>query len=123
MARRRRVTPAGPITTRGRIALSAVMILMGIVLGFATALGLYQVTKRSVRESTTIGWLLCGSGQFVDDVESGNRGRRMICRNADGTEVSARNNLVAVKMALPFIVFYAGTGVLIAWTIGARRQV
>lgn len=108
-------------TVRSRIYLSGVMLLIALVLGFATAIGLYQLTKTHVRESVLFGRLLCGEGQRVDDVANSNRGRRMICVDANGTEVSARNNLIAVKMALPFILLYGGTGLLIAWTVGSRR--
>ena len=107
-----------PLTVKGRIYLSGVMVLIALVLGFATSLGLYQVMKTHIRESALLGHLLCGAGQRVDDVPGKNKSRRMICRDMDGVEVSARNNPVAVKMALPFIVLYAGTGIIIAWTVG-----
>lgn len=104
--------------------MSGVMVLIALVLGFATSLGLYQVMKTHIRESALFGRLLCGAGQRVDDVPGKNNSRRMICRDMDGVEVSARSNLVAVKMALPFILLYAGTGMLIAWTVGqgGRRE-
>lgn len=119
--RKRRLSRAvdHPLTTKGRIYLSGVMIVIALVLGFATSVGLYQATKTYVRQSALFGRIFCGEGQWVDDAPSRNRSRRMICRNADGVEVSERNNLIAVKMALPFILLYGGTGLLIAWTVGA----
>ncbi|MBX9454822.1 MAG: hypothetical protein KL863_01620 [Rhizobium sp.] len=122
--RKRRLSSAvhHPVTLKGRIYLSGVVILIALVLGFATSIGLYQATKTHLRESTLFGRLLCGEGQWVDDAPSNNRSRRMICRNADGVEVSERNNLIAVKMALPFILLYAGTGLLAAWTVGAGSR-
>ena len=110
-----------PITVKGRIYLSVTMVLIALVLGFATSVGLYQVFRTHLRQSASFGRLFCGEGLHVDDTTSGSRSRRLICRDGEGTEVGPRNNLIAVKMALPFILIYGGTGILLAWTIGARR--
>jgi len=109
-----------PISTKGRVILSACMLLVAIVLGFAASQVLYQTNRDLLRQSDTIGYVLCGSGQHIDEVPTG-KGRRMICRDGAGVEVSARNNLIAVNMALPFIVMFAVPGLLVAWMLDFRE--
>lgn len=109
------------MSRRGRAALSGFLLLAAIILGFAASTALYQVKRDFFRSSAVMGTLLCGSGQHIDDVSSPQRSRRMICRDAEGTEVSARNNLIAVKMALPFIVLFAVPALWFAWTADLRR--
>ena len=109
-----------PITRRDRLVLSACLLLVSIVLGFAASIALYQFNRSLFRSSPVIGYLLCGEGQRIDDVPSPPHSRRMICRNAEGEEVSVRNNLIAVKMALPFIVLIAVPGLWFAWTADLR---
>jgi hypothetical protein len=99
-----------PITRSGRLILAGCVLLVSVVLGFAASTGLYQAHRQAARSSPVLGRLLCGPGQRVGDVPAGRRGRRLICRNEHGHEVSARNNLVAVWMALPFILLIAGPG-------------
>lgn len=117
-----RYSQGQPITRRGRLMLSGCLLLVAIVLGFAASVALYQVNRNLFRSSAVIGTILCGSGQRVDDVPSPPHSRRMICRNAEGVEVSARNNLIAVKMALPFIVLIAVPGLWFAWTANLRMS-
>jgi hypothetical protein len=111
---------AKPISTKGRLYLSGCMLLVAMVLGFAASLVLYQTNRDLMRQSDVVGYVLCGQGQHIDDVPSG-KGRRMICRDASGTEVSARNNFIAVNMALPFIVMFAMPGLLVAWMVDFRE--
>lgn len=113
-----------PITVRGRLILSGCMLLVALVLGFAASVALYQMNRDVLRQSDALGYVLCGDGQHVDDVPSGRKGTRMICRNPAGVEVSARNNFVAVNMALPFIAFFAMPGLMLVWMVDwhqARR--
>jgi hypothetical protein len=111
----------GPITRKGRMIMSGCLLLAAIVLGFGASIALYQVNRELFRSSDAIGYVLCGSGQHVDDVPSGSNSRRMICRDAAGTEVSARNNLIAVKMALPFMVLFGIPLQLLAWVVQWRE--
>lgn len=110
-----------PISTKGRLILSGCMLLVALVLGFAASVVLYQTNRELMRGSDVIGYVLCGQGQHIDDVPSGRKGRRMICRDEAGVEVSARNNLIAVNMALPFIVMFAIPGLLVAWMVDFRE--
>jgi hypothetical protein len=96
-----------PISRGGRLIVAACLLLAAVVLGFAASIALYQFNRDLVRSSEGLGRLLCGEGQHVDDVPTRPRGTRMICRDAAGVEVSARNNLIAVKMALPFVLVIA----------------
>lgn len=109
-----------PISTKGRIILSVCMLLVATVLGFAASQVLYQTNRDLLRQSDTVGYVLCGSGQRIDEVPTG-KGRRMICRDAAGAEVSARNNFIAINMALPFIVMFAMPGLLVAWMMDFRE--
>lgn len=109
-----------PISTKGRVFLSGCMLLVALVLGFAASVVLYQTNRELMRQSDVLGYVLCGEGQHIDDVPTG-KGRRMICRDAAGTEVSARNNMIAVNMALPFIVMFAMPGLLMAWMLDFRE--
>jgi hypothetical protein len=97
------------------------MLLVALVLGFATSVALYQVNRDVLRRSDALGYILCGEGQHIDDVPSGRKGRRMICRDGAGIEVSARNNFIAVNMALPFIVIFAIPGLMLAWMVDWRE--
>lgn len=106
-----------PITVRGRLMLSGCMLLVALVLGFAASVALYQMNRDALRQSDVLGYVLCGDGQHIDDVPSGSKGTRMICRDPAGVEVSDRNNLVAVNMALPFIVLFAMPGLMLAWMV------
>lgn len=110
-----------PISTKGRLILSGCMPLVALVLGFAASVALYQMNSDLLRKSDAVGYILCGEGQHIDDVPSGRKGRRMICRDEAGVEVSARNNFIAVNMALPFIVIFAIPGLLMAWTVDFRE--
>jgi hypothetical protein len=111
-----------PISTSGRWIITGCLMLAAIVLGFAASIVLYQANREMMRESNILGYVLCGEGQHIDDVpvKSG-RGRRMICRDAAGTEVTARNNLVSVKMALPFFILFAIPGLMLAWMVDWRE--
>lgn len=97
------------------------MLLVALVLGFAASIALYQMNREVLRRSDALGYVLCGEGQHIDDVPSGRTGTRMICRDAAGVEVSARNNFIAVNMALPFIVMFAVPGLLMAWMLDFRE--
>lgn len=111
-----------PISTSGRWILTGCLMLAAVVLGFGASVALYQVNRETLRQSDMLGYVLCGEGQHIDDVGTGrSRGRRMICRNAAGTEVSARNNFIAVNMALPFIILFAMPGLLLAWGVDWRE--
>ena len=110
-----------PISQKGRWILTGCMLLAATVLGFAASVALYQVNRDMLRQSDVLGYVLCGKGQHVDDVGAGQRGRRMICRDEAGTEVSARNNLIAVNMGLPLIMLFAAPGLLLAWRVDWRE--
>lgn len=110
-----------PITIKGRLIISGCMLLAALVLGFAVSVALYQFNRDFMSKSDMIGYALCGAGQHIDDVPSGSKGTRMICRDAAGTEVSARNNMIAVNMALPFIIMLAVPGILMAWMLDFRE--
>jgi hypothetical protein len=110
-----------PISLKGRLILSGCILLAAAVLGFGASVALYQTNREILRQSDILGYVLCGEGQHIDDVGAGGRARRMICRNADGVEVSARNNLIAVNMGLPFIVLFAVPGMMLAWMVDWRE--
>ncbi|CAN7591360.1 hypothetical protein [Rhizobium sp. LjRoot254] len=110
-----------PITVKGRLIISGCILLAALVLGFAISVALYQFNRDLFRKSDALGYALCGEGQHIDDVPSGSKGTRMICRDAAGTEVSARNNMIAVNMALPFIIMLAAPGMLMAWILDFRE--
>ena len=110
------------ISIKGRLILSGCMLLVALVLGFAASIALYQMNREVLRRSDALGYLLCGEGQHIDDVPVGSgRGRRMICRDTAGTEVSGRNNLFSVKMALPFFILFAIPGLMLAWMVDWRE--
>jgi len=106
-----------PITLKGRMIISGCLMLVAIILGFAASVALYQFNRELFRSSNAIGYVLCGSGQHVDDVPTARRSTRMICRDAQGVEVSARNNLIAVKMALPFMILIGIPLQMLAWLV------
>ena len=111
-----------PISTSGRWIITGCLMLAAIVLGFAASIALYQTNREMMRQSDILGYVLCGEGQHIDDVPVGSgRGRRMVCRDTAGTEVSARNNLVSVKMALPFFILFAIPGLMLAWMVDWRE--
>lgn len=110
-----------PITLKGRWIITGCLMLAAIVLGLAASVALYQVNREALRQSDVLGYVLCGEGQHIDDVPSGRKGTRMICRNEAGVEVSARNNFIAVNMALPFIVLFAIPGLMLAWMVDWRE--
>jgi len=120
-ARHSNYATSRPITVKGRLIISGCMLLVALVLGFAASVALYQFNRDVMRQSDILGYVLCGESQHIDDVPSGRKGTRMICRDAAGTEVSARNNLVAVKMALPFIILFAIPGLVLAWMVDWRE--
>jgi hypothetical protein len=112
-----------PISVKGRLILTACLLLAATVLGFGASVALYQVNRETLRQSDMLGYVLCGKGQHVDDVPSrSGRGRRMICRDAADAEVSAPNNFIAVNMALPFIFFFAIPGMMLAWMVNWRES-
>ena len=111
----------GSITLKGRMMLSGFLLLAAIILGFAASLALFHSNRELFRSSDAIGYMLCGSGQHVDNVPSASKGTRMICRDAAGVEVSARNNLIAVKMALPFMILFGFPLQMIAWMVAWTR--
>ena len=120
-SRHSRYITGKPISIRGRLILSLCMLLAATVLGFAASIALYQTNRELLRQSDVLGYILCGEGQHIDDVPSGRKGRRMICRDAAGVEVSARNNFIAINMGLPFIVIFAVPGLLMAWRLDFRE--
>ena len=120
-SRHSRYISGKPISIKGRLILSGCMLLVALVLGFAASIALYQMNREVLRRSDALGYVLCGEGQHIDDVPSGRKGTRMICRDAAGVEVSARNNFIAVNMALPFIVMFAVPGLLMAWMLDFRE--
>lgn len=103
------------------MVLSGFLLLAAIILGFAASTAAYQLNRELFRSSDAIGYVLCGAGQHVDTIRSGSRGTRMICRDAAGTEASARNNLIAVKMALPFFILFGIPLQMLAWLVPWRR--
>jgi len=109
-----------PISTKGRVILSVCMLLVATVLGFAASAVLYQTNRELLRQSAVVGYVFCGEGQRIDDVPTG-KGHRMICRDAAGAEVSARNNFIAINVALPFIVMFFMPGLLVAWMVDFRE--
>lgn len=109
-----------PISLKGRLILSGCILLAAAVLGFAASVALYQTNRDVLRQSDTLGYVVCGKGQHIDDVSAGRSARRMICRDAEGVEVSARNNLIAVNMGLPFILIFAVPGMMLAWMVDWR---
>ena len=121
-SRHSRYITGTPISIRGRLILSLCVLLAATVLGFAASIALYQTNRDVLRQSDALGYILCGEGQHIDDVPSGRKGRRMICRDAAGVEVSARNNFIAINMGLPFIVMFAVPGLLMAWTLDFRES-
>jgi hypothetical protein len=120
-SRHSRYITGTPITIKGRLIISGCILLAALVLGFAISVALYQFNRDLLRQSDMVGYVLCGESQHIDDVASGSKGTRMICRDAVGAEVSARNNMIAVNMALPFILFFAVPGILIAWLLDFRE--
>jgi hypothetical protein len=110
-----------PITLKGRMIISGCLLLVAIILGFAASIALYQFNRDFFRSSDAVGYVLCGPRQHIDDVPSPPHSRRMICRNDDGIEVSARNNLIAVNMALPFIVLFSIPFQMLAWRVAWRE--
>ena len=111
-----------PITLKGRWIITGCLMLAAIVLGFAASTALYQTNREALRQSDVLGYVLCGEGQRIDDVGAGRRSRRMICRDEAGVEVSARNNFIAVNMALPFIILFAIPGLMLAWMVDWRES-
>ncbi len=106
--------PSQPITWRGRMLLAGMMLLSALVLGFAGGSMLYQFNRDAIRASKPLGHILCGPGQTVGDRPSRRRGIRLICRDGKDRETSARNNLLAVYFALPFILLIAAPGLWFA---------
>ena len=107
---------AKPITTKGRLLISACIVLASLVLGIGIAAAIYQSNRERIQRSDIMGYVFCGTDQHIGDVNEG-KSRRMICRDAVGVEVSARNNFIFINMALPFILFFAVPGVMLAWII------
>lgn len=112
--------PHKAISRRGRMALSGIMLLIALVLGFAGGAMLYQFNRDTIRESKRLGRLLCGPGQTVGDAPSTRRGIRLVCRDGKGRETSRRNNLLAVYFSLPFILLFAVPGQWLAWKANLR---
>lgn len=111
-----------PISVRGRLLITACLMLVAIVLGSATSVALYQANRETLRHSEALGYVLCGEGQHVDDVPTEERkARRLICRNDAGAEVGARNSLIAAKMSIPFILLFAIPGMMLAWMVDWRQ--
>jgi disulfide bond formation protein DsbB len=121
MKRGHQISVGKPMSRKTRIIVSGFMLLAATILGLGASVALYQVNREAVRQSDMLGSLLCGEGQHVDDVPSGRKGTRMICRDAAGTEVSARNNLIAINMALPFILIFAAPMILVVWIADFRE--
>jgi hypothetical protein len=121
-SRHSRYITGKPISLKGRWILTGCLLVAAIVLGFGASVALYQINRETLRQSDILGYVLCGEGQHVDDVPTGHgRERRMICRDVSGTEVSARNNFIAVNMALPFILLFAMPGLMLAWMVDWRE--
>ena len=110
-----------PISLKGRLIITACMLLAAAVLGIAASVALYQTNREAMRQSDVLGYVFCGEGQHIDDVPAGRKGTRMICRDAAGTEVSARNNFIAINMGLHFIVLFAIPGLMLAWMVDFRE--
>lgn len=110
------------MSRKTRIVVSGLMLLAATILGLGASIALYQVNRDTMRRSDIVGSLLCGDGQHIDDVPSGSKSTRMICRDATGAEIGARDNLIAIKMALPFILVFAAPMILVVW-ISDFRQV
>ncbi len=106
-----------PIGLRGRLILSACLLLVAIVLGSAIAQALYQANRRPIHHSDRLGRLLCGKDRHIGDVPAGRgrRGYRLICRDPRGGEVGGPNNGIAIVMALPFILLIAAPALAFAW--------
>jgi hypothetical protein len=121
MKRGHQISISRPMSRRTRVILSGFMLLAAMILGLGASVALYQVNRETLRQSDMLGSLLCGEGQHIDDVPAGSKGTRMICRDAAGTEVSARNNTIALKMALPFILIFAAPMILVVWIADFRE--
>lgn len=113
-----------PISNRGRIGLSAAILMSALVLGFGCGAALTQYASRSIRESERLGTWLCGPGQRIDriPVEGRRRGYRLICIDSKGREVSRRNNGLALYFSLPFILLIAVPGLWFAWKANIRMK-
>lgn len=111
-----------PIGNRRRISLSAAVVTIALVLGFAFSAALTQYARGAIRESDTIGNWLCGPGQHVDrvPVPGPRRGDRLICKDASGRETSGRNSPIAILFALPFILIIAVPGLWFVWKADIR---
>ena len=113
-----------PISSRGRAALAAAILLVSLVLGFACGAALTQYARDPIRRSDLLGTWLCGPRQHVDrvPVEGRRRGYRLICADAGGKEVSRRNNGLALYFSLPFILLIAVPGLWFAWRADIRMK-
>jgi hypothetical protein len=96
--------PARPVGRRGRIGLSAAVLAIALVLGFAGGAMLTQNAAKSFRQSDGLGRMLCGPGQHIDrvPVAARRRGYRLICRDAQGRQTGGRNNVRAVVLFAAF---------------------
>ena len=113
-----------PIGNRRRIGLSAAVLTIALVFGFGCGAALTQYARHAIRESDRLGRWLCGPGQHIEriPVEGPRRGFRLICADANGKEVGARNNGLSITFALPFILLIALPGLWFVWSADIRMK-
>ena len=113
-----------PIGNRRRIGLSAAVLTIALVFGFACSAALTQYGRHSIRESARLGGWLCGPGQHIEriPVEGPRRGSRLICADAKGKEVGSGRNGLAMIFALPFILLIALPGLWFVWIADIRMK-
>ena len=96
------------------------MLAAAMVLAVACGTAAYQIGRDTFRQSPVAGRLLCGEGLMVDDVPAPRRGRMFVCRDSAGTIVSATNNGVGFRLALPFFAVFAIPALIVPWVIRKR---
>ena len=109
-----------PISGKGRVMLSAAMLLLAFVLGMAIGVGLFHAFAGSIRNSEMLGSLFCGEGMRVGRLWIDDDSSRIVCFDAAGRPLTDRGSALGLFFGLPFFLLLAVPTQMFAWRAKLR---
>ena len=110
-----------PISPKGRIMLSVVLLLGALVLGMAVGAGLFHAYADAIQRSEFLGGLLCGEDMRVGRLWVG-ESSRVSCFDAAGRPLTDRGSALGLLFGLPFFFLFAAPALWFAWRAGLRGR-
>ena len=110
------------ISRKGRIMLSAAMLLLAFVLGMAVGVGLFHAFAGPIQRSELLGNLFCGEGLRVGRLWIGEESSRIACFDVSGRPLADRGGALGLLFGLPFFLLFAVPTQWFAWRARLRGK-